>query len=328
MVNRIGIGIIGLGHIGRYHIRALERFTEFQPIAACDRDPRCRSLVSPGMVFYDDPDTLLGDDRIDTVIIATPNDTHFLLGMKAFEAGKNVILEKPATSSLDQFERLDGLFGAGRDIHIYYAFHAAKSLEVTHFREYYQKQTNRDLLGQITSFACHFYDPYVEGGEIKPEARALDNCWIDSGVNALSVLSEFMDLGGYRTRSVTKTYDRTRRVPVQALVQYQFPAGGSTAGGVGWIHTSWALGVNQKVTWLGFGQSGYQIRLDHTGQKIVQTGADTNEEVLKDYSSQGDRLFNHYLGVFGDYLHCRKSGRFNAGQAAVVHHLLYRGDRE
>ena len=43
---------------------------------------------------------------VDWIMIATPATTHFSLALEALEAGKNVFIEKPATISLADTERL------------------------------------------------------------------------------------------------------------------------------------------------------------------------------------------------------------------------------
>lgn len=46
------------------------------------------------------------ESEIDTVYVALPNHLHFSCGKRALEAGKNVILEKPATSNAGEFREL------------------------------------------------------------------------------------------------------------------------------------------------------------------------------------------------------------------------------
>ena len=57
---------------------------------------------------FTDYDALLDAD-IDTVYVALPNDLHYAYTKKALEAGKDVILEKPATSNLAELQSLVSL---------------------------------------------------------------------------------------------------------------------------------------------------------------------------------------------------------------------------
>lgn len=55
---------------------------------------------------YDSLDDMFADDAIDTVYIASPNSLHYPQAKKALEAGRNVILEKPFTTTKEQAQDL------------------------------------------------------------------------------------------------------------------------------------------------------------------------------------------------------------------------------
>jgi predicted dehydrogenase len=317
----INVGILGLGHIGKYHIEALNNIPELSLVAACDLDPALACLVPAGVHFYRHPEELLNQTGVETVIIATPNHTHYDLADLALDHGKNIILEKPATSSMEELQALEKRRAQSTQ-HIYYAFHAAKAFDVSWFTQYYNSSAVLERLGPVTGFACHFYDPYIEAGNLKAEARSLGNSWIDSGVNALSVLAEWFDLSEFVPLSATFTpfSDTLRRV--QACVQYQFPVGTAKVGGLGTINTNWALGLNRKETWLSFGLSGHLVKVDHSRQHILETGPKGQVIRLQDFSTHGPRLLNHYLGVFRDYVISVRRNLFNTTQSLAIHQLL------
>ena len=54
---------------------------------------------------------MLADESIDVILVATPNDTHRPIALRAMEAGKNVIVEKPATLSLKELTELEDMAG-------------------------------------------------------------------------------------------------------------------------------------------------------------------------------------------------------------------------
>ena len=86
--------------MGRFHAKRMEENPEVDFIGAYDILPeRTESLPGNGKSFPS-LDALLADDRIGLVTVATPNDTHKGIVIKALEAGKNVICEKPVTMSL------------------------------------------------------------------------------------------------------------------------------------------------------------------------------------------------------------------------------------
>ncbi|GAB2022735.1 Gfo/Idh/MocA family oxidoreductase [Pseudolactococcus yaeyamensis] len=59
-------------------------------------------------IFYDYT-ALLASDIADTIYVALPNFLHYQFAKKALEAGKSVIVEKPFTSNLKEYEELERL---------------------------------------------------------------------------------------------------------------------------------------------------------------------------------------------------------------------------
>jgi D-galacturonate reductase len=69
--------------------------------AAGNRIAEFRSYCGP-----DAADQLIADD-VDFVCVATPDDRHFAVAKAALEAGKHVLIEKPAVLSLDELDELE-----------------------------------------------------------------------------------------------------------------------------------------------------------------------------------------------------------------------------
>lgn len=115
--SEIGIGIIGLGFMGRTHLKAYAKAAadgiSNRLVAVCDADPQRRAGLSsgPGNLDRDqveerlfDPGAVRGVERpeelfesadIDLVSICTPTASHVPLARAALDAGKHVLLEKP-----------------------------------------------------------------------------------------------------------------------------------------------------------------------------------------------------------------------------------------
>lgn len=57
---------------------------------------------------YDNLDSLLGDasNKVDAVYVASPNSLHYSQGLKALNAGKHVLMEKPFASNLKEVDEL------------------------------------------------------------------------------------------------------------------------------------------------------------------------------------------------------------------------------
>lgn len=108
--------IVGYGAIGPVHAKALEQVDGATLYAICDIRESKRKLCSEtySVIEYDDFDRMLADDAIDSVHICTPHYLHFEMVKKALAAGKDVVVEKPATMTREQFAELKELEGAER----------------------------------------------------------------------------------------------------------------------------------------------------------------------------------------------------------------------
>jgi predicted dehydrogenase len=124
----IGIGVIGLGFMGRAHIAAITEAIAAgegcELVAVCDRDPDHRagrfrggpgnlSLTSDGPLFdesivraYSEAADLLADDRVHLVIVCTHTESHVEVALACLAAGKHVLVEKPVSLETAQVRRL------------------------------------------------------------------------------------------------------------------------------------------------------------------------------------------------------------------------------
>ncbi len=107
MVNTMYVGIIGFGGEGNSHRINIERIDGLKVAGIYDiKDCRNKFALDNGINIYENFDAMLADDKIDIILIATPNDLHKSMAISALRAGKNVICEKPVTLSSDELSEI------------------------------------------------------------------------------------------------------------------------------------------------------------------------------------------------------------------------------
>ncbi len=96
---RVSVGVIGFGLIGRIHTRSFHGLKEASVSAVSEtyqpRADACKELVGSGLKQYRDFRNLLDDRDINAVVVATPDHWHALQTMMSCAAGKDVYVEKP-----------------------------------------------------------------------------------------------------------------------------------------------------------------------------------------------------------------------------------------
>ena len=121
MSDRIGVGIIGAGHIARTHARAYQTFPEDAEIVAFAdiyEDTAREAAEEFGVEsYYADYKEMLGRDDIDLVSVCTPPFEHSRNSIDALRAGKHVLCEKPMAGSLQECDAMiDAARSSGRSL--------------------------------------------------------------------------------------------------------------------------------------------------------------------------------------------------------------------
>ena len=102
----VRIGIIGVGHLGKFHVQQYQTIHNVECVGVFDIDIECVDVVSKNynVKSYDNLDDLLS--RCDAVSICTPTSTHYSVAKQALNLGCHVFIEKPITTNIDEAEKL------------------------------------------------------------------------------------------------------------------------------------------------------------------------------------------------------------------------------
>ena len=106
----INIAQLGCGYWGPNLIRNFYANQDCTFETVVELDELRRKFVEsnfPGIHTTDSADSVISDNSIDAVVIATPAHTHFALAKAALNAGKHIFVEKPLATSLKHIDELD-----------------------------------------------------------------------------------------------------------------------------------------------------------------------------------------------------------------------------
>ncbi len=100
------IGIIGVGHLGKFHINNWLEIEDIELIGFCDTDDaNAKNVIEKyALKRYDTPESLL--QQCDAVDIVAPTIYHYELCALALRMGKHVFVEKPLTNTMDEAKSL------------------------------------------------------------------------------------------------------------------------------------------------------------------------------------------------------------------------------
>lgn len=106
-MEKIRFGVVGAGHIGKRHAEMIQRHEGAELEAMCDTRSKKECGVEWDIPFYTDTDTLLANHPdIDVVNICTPNGLHAEQALKALNAHKHVVIEKPMALTKSDCEKI------------------------------------------------------------------------------------------------------------------------------------------------------------------------------------------------------------------------------
>lgn len=95
-------GVVGVGHLGRFHTRVYSELTSCELVGVHDSDSGRAAEVAGeyGTEVVASLDDLL--DRVDAVSIATPTVSHHEVARRCLSAGVHVLIEKPICRTVEE----------------------------------------------------------------------------------------------------------------------------------------------------------------------------------------------------------------------------------
>lgn len=99
-------GVIGVGHLGKFHTKIYSQLQDSQLIGVfdLDREKSARVAEEFGTKSFPDLEQLL--KQIEAASLVVPTSSHFEVGKKVLEQGIHLLIEKPITQTVEQAEKL------------------------------------------------------------------------------------------------------------------------------------------------------------------------------------------------------------------------------
>lgn len=148
--------VIGCGALGKIHAECVAKLDGIEMVAYCDvNEQKAEALLGEfgGSYTTTDPEKVFDDPDIDAVYVTTLHDTHAEYCIRALDAGKSVMVEKPLAMTVDDCLRI-------------------------------AEAVKRSKGVLMTAFKMRYYDMLLKAKELIPQPlvvtmQMMDNRWPD-----------------------------------------------------------------------------------------------------------------------------------------------------
>ena len=170
----VRIGIVGCSNIGRNHAKHFVNVPDAEVAAYCDIAEEPRSLMQKEVMgpaglapaAFDDYDTMLREGDLDAVTIVLPHALHHPFAMKALDAGKHVLVEKPMVTDSQQAREIVAKCAEVERL-VQISFQSVFTAAFQHMR----RLIEGGELGEIVFVHGYLYQGWLTNLERKPEKK-------------------------------------------------------------------------------------------------------------------------------------------------------------
>lgn len=192
-IDKIKLGFLGLGWIGKSRLEALRHSGLVNPIAMCEpcgeNAQRIREIIPRRMENLSTAGEICARDDLDGVVIATPSGLHGLQSVMALESGKAVFCQKPIGRNAREVKQVMAVARANNllfGVDMAYRYTRA-------FRKVYELVQSGDL-GHVFAVNLVFHNAY---GPDKPwfyrREESGGGCLMDLGIHLLDMAMYALD---------------------------------------------------------------------------------------------------------------------------------------
>ncbi|WP_168120463.1 Gfo/Idh/MocA family oxidoreductase [Paenibacillus sp. HB172176] len=178
---KVRVGIIGCGVIGKQHLKAAREAEWVELAAVADANPEAARGAAEQFGaerMYKDASALLADSSIDAVVLAIPTNIRTEMALRALDAGKHVLLEKPLAIRSDEIQQL---MAAKKELTVGFCSSRFRFLE---HAEAARKWIAEGRLGAVRVLRCRVNEPATGRPEVAPPAWRVNTAINGGGIVA------------------------------------------------------------------------------------------------------------------------------------------------
>jgi len=276
--NFINVAVIGVGNMGKYHVRTYSIFKKVNLVAVSDIDEKIGKKIAKefNSKYYKDYNEMLNKENIDAVSIAVPTKLHKKVVLDVIKFKKHLLIEKPIASTIKEARTI-----------IESAKKAKVKLTVGHVERFnpavqeLKKIIKNGKLGKVISVIAR------RVGIFPPQIKDT-NVIIDLATHDIDILSYLLN------RQPTEVFTRGRKIltnqredSAEIFLSYN--------GVSGFIQVNWITPVkirilsvtgskgyaelNYVTQKLELYQSRYKKKVDNFGEFIIRFGEPIKKEI-------------------------------------------------
>lgn len=188
-MKKTGIAIIGYGGMGGWHGNKIGTIDEVELKGIYDIAPaRCDLAKGRGIFVYDSVDALLADPSVELVTVAIPNHLHKDVCIRAMQAGKNVVCEKPVALNHDELQEM---IDAAKKYGVIFTAHQNRRWDEDYrtIRYIYEKGT----LGKVFRIESRVHGSRGIPGDWRNQKECGGGMVLDWGVHLLDQIMQMID---------------------------------------------------------------------------------------------------------------------------------------
>ncbi len=264
MDKNYNVGLIGYGIAGQvFHAPMINCVKGLKLVKIRETKAQNIQLARnryPNIEIVDNSESIISDDSIDLIVIATPNTSHYDLARQALEAARNVVVDKPFTITSSDSRNLIEL-----------AKNKGKLLSVYHNRRFdstaktVRKVIASGMLGTLVEYEAH-YDRF------RNYHRA--NAWREEDIPGSGI---FYDLGAHLIDEVQMLFGLPNEIYADLRIQRP---GGKTVDNFEAVLEYNNLKVTLKSGML-VKEPGAVVALYGLNGSYIKYGMDVQEEALR-----------------------------------------------